>query len=645
MVVPGRTCCWSPCWAPWPRLSCGRRSKCDTASADPTSLIRRLVRRCTLTLLTALLLAVGAAAPAMAAKPWYQDGPGGRILLGDHWLFRVDPADEGLAGGWAAQTDTAGWSATTIPNAWNAGDDSDASMAGGVGWYRRDLHIPAKPAGAEWVVRFESVNYRATIFLNGVQIAQHEAASIPFEVQLSKLQRGVNRLVVRVDSRRDRTSMPPGPTGGWWNYGGILREVYLRPVVGLDISELLTRPVSDNELLVRATLSNLDGHPRRGAVSVRIHGATTQLGSVRVPAHGHRSVSRRIPVRTRSWAPRRAALFEVNATATGDGRRVATYRVHTGLRQLAIRRGRMTMNGLALNLRGAAIHEQTPTRGAALLPADHARQITMLRNLGADVTRSHYPLSEDFLERADRAGIAVWEEIPFYQLAESAMRDPAVRRKGLDYLAATIKRAQNHPSVIAWSIGNELPATPQRGQRAYIRDAVALAHRLDPTRPVALVLAGYPTKNFFSAYAPLDALGINDYFGWYPGPLGQIVNRAALGQYLDRFHAYYPRKALFVTEFGAEANRDGPPEEKGTYDFQKEFMRFHLATYAKRPWINGAINWTLEDFKVRPNWGGGNPLRDSPWFRKGLMDQDGNKKPAYAPTSRTYKRARPLVRR
>src|SRR3954470_21966625 len=645
MGALGHTCCWWPWSERWPHRWCARRSKCDIASAEPTSLIRRLVRRCTLTFLTALLLAVGAAAPAMAAKPWYQDGPGGRILLDDHWLFRADPADEGLAGGWAAQTDTAGWSATTIPNAWNAGDDSKASMAAGVGWYRRDLHVPAKPAGADWIVRFESVNYRATVFLNGVQIAQHEAASIPFEVPLSKLHRGVNRLVLRVDSRRDRTSMPPGPGGGWWNYGGILREVYLRPVVGLDISELLTRPVSAHELLVRATLSNLDGHLRRGAVNVRIHGVTTPLGSVRVPAHGSRSVSRRIPVRARSWAPRRPSLFEVDATATADGRRVASYRVHTGLRQLGIHPGgRMTMNGLALNLRGAAVHEQTPARGAAMLPADHANQVARLRALGATLTRSHYPLSEVFLERADRAGIAVWEEIPFYQMSESAMRDRRIRQKGLDYLAAAIKRDQNHPSVIAWSIGNELPATPQRGQRAYIRDAVALAHRLDPTRPVALALAGYPTKNYFSAYAPLDALGVNDYFGWYPGPLGQIVNRAALGQYLDRFHAYYPSKAVFVTEFGAEGNRTGPVGEKGTYDFQTEFMRFHLASYAKRSWINGAIAWVLQDFKVRPNWTGGNPLPDAPWLRKGLLDQTARKKPAYGPTSRTYKRTRPLVR-
>jgi beta-glucuronidase len=304
----------------------------------------------------------------------------------------------------------------------------------------------------------------------------------------------------------------------------------------------------------------------------------------------------------------------------------------------------LTVNGFPVDLRGASIHEQTPERGAALTPADHARQIALLRGLGATITRSHYPLSEDFLERADRAGIFVWEEIPFYQLAESAMRDPAVRQKGLDYLAAAIRRDQNHPSVIAWSIGNELPASPGYGQTAYIKHAVALAHRLDPTRPVALAFAGYPVKNYVPAFAPLDALGVNDYFGWYPGPVGQINNRAALGQYLDRVHSNYPHKALFVTEFGAEANRFGPSDEKGTYEYQKEFMRFHLATYAKRPWINGAITWMLQDFKVRPQWTGGNPQPDSPWLRKGLVDEHGDHKPAYAPTRRSYRRAKPLVK-
>jgi beta-glucuronidase len=606
------------------------------------------VPRRTLTILTALILALGAAGPAMAAgRPWYRDGPGGRILFDNGWLFRVDPTDAGLAGGWAAQTDTAGWTPVTLPNAWNANDDSDNSMIGGVGWYRRDFRVPAGPAGARWVVRFESVNYRATVFLNGAQIGSHEAASIPFEVPLTHLTQGVNHLVVRVDSRRDSTSMPPGPLGGWWNYAGILREVYLRPIDQLDISELLTRPVSDNELLLRATLSNPGGGgTRRGTVDATVAGQRVSLGSVRVPSGRSRTLSARVRVYGQHlWAPRHPSLFTVRAAAFSKGRVIATYVVHTGLRRLAIRPdGRMTMNGYPLDLRGAAVHEQAVGRGAALTPADHARQIAMLKSLGATITRTHYPLSEDFLERADRAGITVWEEIPFYQMNESAMRNPAVRKKALNYLAAAIRRDENHPSVIAWSIGNELPASPRQGQKAYIRDAVALAHRLDPTRPVGLALAGYPTKNYVAGYAPLDILGINDYFGWYHGPIGQIENRAALGQYLDRARAAYPHKALFITEFGAEANRDGPVDEKGTYAYQKEFMRFHLATYKKRPWLNGAIAWTLQDFEVRPGWNGGNPLPDAPWLRKGLVDQNGHKKPAWAPTRATYLHTRPLVR-
>ena len=71
-------------------------------------------------------------------------------------------------------------------------------------------------------------------------------------------------------------------------------------------------------------------------------------------------------------------------------------------------------------------------------------------------------------------------------------------------------------------------------------------------------------------------LGLNDYFGWYPGPSGQIFDRTKLSGYLDAARACYPKKALMVTEFGAEANRDGPIEEKGTWGFQQEWVNYHL---------------------------------------------------------------------
>jgi len=239
-----------------------------------------------------------------AGAPWYQDGPGGRVLLAGQWRYQADPNDQGLAANWAAQTDTAGWSPVAVPNAWNATDNSDASMAGAVGWYRRDFHVPSAPAGAGWLARFESVNYRATVFLNGKPIGQHEGASIPFEVTLAHLQPGVNHLVIRVDSRRGPTDLPPGPRGGWWNYGGILREVYLRPVTQLDISELLTRTDGPDALLVRVTLSNPGEHLRRGTVTAK--------GAAGIRARLRRPHPRDLEAR---HDPRREALAAAQAGA------------------------------------------------------------------------------------------------------------------------------------------------------------------------------------------------------------------------------------------------------------------------------------------------------------------------------------------
>jgi beta-glucuronidase len=201
-------------------------------------------------------------------------------------------------------------------------------------------------------------------------------------------------------------------------------------------------------------------------------------------------------------------------------------------------------------------------------------------------------------------------------------------------------RDRNHPCVLAWSVGNELPSRPDRGQSAYLHQAVAHAHRLDPRGLVALDVAGYPSIEAIGAYRQLDAIGINDYFGWYPGPNGQILAREALPAYLDRMRRLYPGQGLFVTEFGAEANRHGPIDEKGTYEFQLDFLRYHLQAIASRPFIAGAIMWLLRDFRVRPDWDGGNPRPQPPFNQKGILDRQGRPKPAYSTVARIFKRAR-----
>jgi beta-glucuronidase len=163
-----------------------------------------------------------------------------------------------------------------------------------------------------------------------------------------------------------------------------------------------------------------------------------------------------------------------------------------------------------------------------------------------------------------------------------------------------------------------------------VTQAVNLVHQLDPTRLVGLSVQGYPTVRRQALYGRLDALGINDYFGWYPGPAGSLGSRETVGSYLERVHRDYPQQALFVTEVGAEANRTGPASEKGTFAFQQDFLTYHLNLLSGKPFLNGAIVWTLRDFHAKPRYDGGNPRPDPPLSAKGLVDLNGARKPAFA---------------
>ena len=119
---------------------------------------------------------------------------------------------------------------------------------------------------------------------------------------------------------------------------------------------------------------------------------------------------------------------------------------------------------------------------------------------------------------------------------------------------------QNHPSVLLWSIANELSSRPGPTQASYIKNAVRQAKALDPSRPVGLAVAGYPAVGCQNkAYAPLDVIGINEYFGWYPGPQGSIFDRTQLSAYLDQVRACYPRQAAD----GHGVRRRGQPRRPG----------------------------------------------------------------------------------
>jgi beta-glucuronidase len=595
----------------------------------------------------------GTSAPYIAdtpsARPHAIEGQDARYLLDGSWLKRLDPTDLGLAQRLYAQSSTAGWTTTSVPNAWNAGDDSPASFLGTVAWYRKDFRLPSRARALAWIARFESANFRASVWLNGRKLGDHVSGYVPFEFDLPNVAR--NRLGVRVDNRRpgaDPIGAPgevPWPPGGWWNYGGLLREVSLRAVDRVDIENVqlqprLPCPRCAAAITASASVRNLSHATQLVQLRGRFGKTPIDFGGLAVPAGASATFTRQLVVRKpKLWSPEHPNLYGVRLAATAAQGRAkaratpaAGYSLRTGIRTLAVNHnGQLVLNGnTVVHFRGVALHEDTLTNGPVMSHADRQHVIALLKESHSTFLRSHYPLDPDFQDLADQNGILLWSEIPTtYQLPEADLGRPQFRSVALDQLRANILANRNHPSVAAWSVGNEMASAAGPNQASYIRAAAALAKQLDPTRPVALAFAGHPETPCQAAYGPIELLGMNDYFGWYTGFGGNIADRDQLSSFLDALHRCYPRKALAVTEYGAEANRDGPVEEKGTYAFQEDFVRFHLGVFATKPWLTGSVYWALQEFRVRPFWGGGNPWGTPPLHQKGLVRLDWTKKPAF----------------
>lgn len=603
----------------------------------------------TVCLLVLCALAPAAASAASVASPpsgppATVDGPQGRIGLNGRWLFRLDPADVGIGERFFDQKSTRDWLPVAVPHAWNANDDSDASMVGTVGWYRRDFRLPRTAGNPKWLVKFLSVNHRAQVWLNGKEIGSHTGPYLPFELPLEGVRKKrVNRLVIRVGNRRAPIDFPPGRglSGGWWNYGGILREVEVRPVQGVDVEDVralptLRCPKCAGRVRVRAVVRNHEDRAQRVNVSGRLAGQVFGLGGKKLGPGESAVVGATVKVlRPRLWSPRDPNLYVLSVAAVSD-RGVARQQLRIGIRSIKVVDGVLELNGRRLRPRGVGVHEDEPGRGHALLPAGRERLISRTRRLGATMIRAHYPLHPDILERADRLGIMVWSEVPVYRIRRPLAR-PGVVDRAIDLSVANVEANASHPSIITWSLGNELAPVPGPVEADLFARGAAAVKEIDPTRPVSLALQSeQPFTCFAPTYAPIDLLGVNEYFGWYSGTTEELP------AYLDAMRACHPDQAIMITEFGAEANRSGPVEEKGTYQFQSAWTGAHLGVFASKPWLSGVSYWALNEFKVRPGWAGGNPLPDPPMHRKGLISFEGRPKPAYLVVQRAYQpRRRP----
>jgi beta-glucuronidase len=532
-----------------------------------------------------------------------------------------------------------------------------ASFPGTTGTYRLRFTAPRLPAGFAWALRFEQIRRVARVELNGTTIGVHKDPYVPFTLPARTLRPGAaNELVVHVDNRKG-----PEPREGWWNWGGITRPVTLvaqGPVVldGLGLLPHLDCDKAgrcrDAQVLVDGWLTNRTGVRTRPTVDVRLtsprtHAVTKAViaGPLLEPGQTARLRARlHVSGRPETWSPDSPARYQADVeTRDGAGRLTQADRPKIGLRQVIVRQGHLLLNGRRLELRGASVQEDVPGRGPALTDRDIDGIVRDLRAVHANVTRSHYLLNDRLLDRLDAAGILVWTQAPIFH-RDVLLRSPGGRARALRTLRDTILAARNHASTLLYSVANELNATPMRvpPTQAYLLAAARETRDLDPTRPVGVDVLAYPSLPFDPTYRSFDALGVNSYFGWYPGkperPTGSIEQTAP---YLRQWHDRYRRQALVLTEFGAEATKAGPAHEKQTYAFQADYLQRMLKAVAASP-ADGAIYWTLREFAVKPFWDGltnGTPRPDvavDSIHNKGLISYRGARKPAWSVAARDF---------
>ena len=613
-------------------------------------------------------------------KPLVREGQVNRQLLGGTWYFRKDDTFVGEDEGWFAQDDLAGWTPITVPYNWNATDTVENRPS--IGWYRKEFSLPKSPKRAQqfWKVRFEGNNYRTKVWLNGRKLAFY-TGYFPFEVLLKNLKPGRNTLVAEVSSLRsnsDLTHWRPAAfngygTGGWWNFGGILREVYMRRVDTVDVEDVqvlphLRRVGGAAKVEVRTMLRNLTGRDRDVSLQLRVDGRRIPLSPETIPKLGRRELTTTVTIKKpRLWQPRDPELYDITVGALLCRKKlrlcdkdVGAYRASFGVRKIDPRPGGVILlNGKRLNLRGASVMEDDINEGGALSQRTRTLLLNRLKSLGATITRAQYPMHPAFLEALDRAGIMYWADAPVYQLPNSLWGRRGVRALAMRAATLTVKNNINHPSILTWSLAVE-PAAEEGslgnyspGMVSYVRDASQAIREMDDTRLVGLdrqSRIGEPLTT--PAHQYLDVLGVNDYFGWYRAVIDNRPDlppstTADLGTYLDQVHEANPNLPIVITEFGAEASRSGPVEQKGTYEFQRKFALDHIAIHSSKRFVNGSIYWALRDFRVHQTWQGGAPpeYATPPWHNKSLIEETNARKPAFLSVARVFRRTKPLLPR
>ena len=562
--------------------------------------------------------------------------------------------------------DDSKWRSLNLPHDWaiegpfdpNINPHEGALPYFGTGWYRKHFSVPASAKGKRFWIEFDGAMSNSTVWLNGHQLGGRPYGYIGFGFDLTPYLNlgGDNVIAVRLT--------PEEHSSRWYPGAGIYRNVWLvetGPVRVARWGTYVTTPEvtgSRAKVHVTTTVQN-DAASRVQAVLltavVDADGKQFAQASVPldVPAAGEQTTEANIFVdNPQRWDIERPYLYSVVSTIvneqqtdvrlipprtrTGKQTELDRYVTSFGIRTVEWSPTDLKLNGRSIRLKGVCDHHDLGALGAAVNRRATERQLQILKSMGVNAIRtSHNPPSPELLELADKMGFLVMDE------AFDMWKEPKVKNgysKFFDEwsdrdLTDMIRRDRNHPSVILWSIGNEIPEQESPDGWKIARHLVEICHREDPTRSTTSAMneATAAIKNKFADQ--LDVKGFNYQARKYEQILADHPDWIVLGSETESAVS-----SRGIYHLPIEKYQKHPSHQLSSYDIIAPSWAYipdaEWAAEEKNPRVLGEFVWTGFDYLGEPTpYFNRNADREADWPARssyfGIVDLAGFPKDRY----------------
>ena len=574
-------------------------------------------------LLVPLLLTLGVPLDGRAAPYTPPASNRSSIALSGSWRFlKADGIGSEVPG-----FDDSRWSTVTVPHTWNSIDGQDGLAVGGdlsgqsyyrgVGSYRRHFSVPVSYTGRRLFLQFDGASLVCDVWVNGIHVGRHEGGFTAFRFDVTTVLNTAagndNVITVKVDNVNAGEIAPL--SGDFTFFGGLYRDVSLIATdplsaemldygsPGVYLSQSSVSQASAN-LEIKTLVRN--NYPTTTAIAIRsvIVDATgnivqTLIARATVAANSGGVVVQNTTIANpHLWDGRTDPyLYSVyveirQGDETGPVRDVVPAQP-LGFRSYSLDPNQgFQLNGHYLDLHGVNRHQDRLNKGWAISQSDQDEDMRLIEEIGATAVRlAHYPHAQYFHHLADRNGLIVWAELPIVNGVGNQAFSTNVRQQ----LIEMIRQSYNHPSIVFWSLANEVLIDAWRGDPSpLLTELNALAKQEDPYRITTLAhCCGSDTDATTNV---TDTVGYNKYYGWYQGTY------QSFGNWADTTHSATPTRAFAVSEYGAGASiflhalNPGLDSWNHTEEYQALLHEAHWLAMKTRTYLWGKFVWNMFDF-------------------------------------------------